>query len=184
MDVKKIAITGITAGLCLPLALFAIILVPIPGLPAASGFWIPAGFYFVMTLWFGLWGALGGHIATTIAMGYFFGYTLHIWMNGGIGDLIAPLVCLIIFKVTKARPDLRARKDIAVWVVAVVISSLVCGLWVHTIHLFFGIITWPSWYIGVLTYLIGDTMAVLAVGTPLLKSLTDYVKQSPMYIWK
>jgi len=57
---RQVAVTGVTAGLCLPLALFAIILIPIPGLPAASGYRIPAGFYFVMKLWFGVWGALEG----------------------------------------------------------------------------------------------------------------------------
>ena len=183
VNVRQVAITGVTAGLCLPLALFAIILIPIPGLPAASGFWIPAGFYFVMTLWFGIWGALGGHIATTIAMGYFFGYTLHVWLDGGIGDLLAPLVCLLVFKLTKASPELKTKRDKIVWAIAVPLSSLVCGLWVHTIHLLFGTITWPFWYIGVLTYFIGDSLAVFTVGTPLLKSLTDYVKQSPMYVW-
>ncbi|MCD6368655.1 MAG: hypothetical protein J7L38_02520 [Thermoproteales archaeon] len=182
--IKQIAVTAVTAGLCLPLALFAIILVPIPGLPAASGFWIPAGFYFVMTLWFGVWGALGGHIATTIAMGYFFGYTLHIWVDGGLGDLIAPLVALVIFKTLKANPELKTQRDYVVWVVSVMIASLVCGLWVQTVHLLFGVITWPFWWIGVLTYFIGDTMAIVTVGTPLLKALTAYVKQSPMYIWK
>ncbi|RLE72399.1 MAG: hypothetical protein DRJ37_02945 [Thermoprotei archaeon] len=183
ISVKNIVITGVTAGLCLPLALFAIILVPIPGLPAASGFWIPAGFYFVMTLWFGVWGALGGHIATTLAMGYFFGYTLQVWADGGLGDFIAPLVCFTIFKIAKANPELKTRRDYVVWIVAVLISSLVCGLWVHTVNLLFGVITWPFWWIGVLTYFIGDSLAVLIVGTPLLKTLTEYVKASPMYVW-
>ena len=184
IGVKQVAITGVTAGLCLPLALFAIILVPIPGLPAASGFWIPAGFYFVMTLWFGPWAALGGHIATVLAMGYFFGYTLQVWLDGGLGDLIAPLVALAIFKLTKANPELKTRKDKIVWFVSVPIASLICGLWVHTVNLMFGVITWPFWWVGVLTYFIGDSLAVFIVGTPLLKALTEYVKQSPMYIWR
>lgn len=184
VNVKQIAITGVTAGLCLPLALFAIVLIPIPGLPAASGFWIPAGFYFVMTLWFGIWGALGGHIATVLAMGYFQGYTLHVWADGGLGDLIAPLVALIIFKVMNARPDLTRKKDRVTWAIAVPIASLICGLWVHSVNLAFGVITWPFWWVGVLTYFIGDSLAVFVVGTPLLKALTSYVKQSPMYIWK
>jgi len=183
VSVKNIVVTGVTAGLCLPLALFAIILVPIPGLPAASGFWIPAGFYFVMTLWFGFWGALGGHIATTLAMGYFFGYTLQIWADGGLGDLIAPLVCFLIFKMTGADPELKTKRDYTIWVVAVLASSLVCGLWVHTVNLLFGVITWPFWWVGVLTYFIGDSLAVLIVGTPLLKTLTGYVKASSMYVW-
>lgn len=183
IEIKDIAVTGVTAGLCLPLALFAIILVPMPGLPAASGFWIPAGFYFAMTLWFGFWGALGGHIATVLAMGYFQGYTLRVWADGGLGDLIAPLVALAIFKLLKASPELREKRDKVIWIIAVPIANLVCGLWVHTINLLFGVITWPFWWIGVVTYLIGDTLAVFIVGTPLLKTLTTYVKMSRMYIW-
>jgi hypothetical protein len=184
INIRGVAVTGVTAGLCLPLALFAIILVPVPGLPAASGFWIPAGFYFVMTLWFGVWGALGGHIATVIAMGYFQGYTLHIWLDGGIGDLIAPLIALGIFKLLGGNPELITRRDKMVWFVSVPIASLLCGIWVHTINLLFGVITWPFWWVGVMTYFIGDSLAIFAVGTPLLKTLTQYVKLSPMYIWK
>jgi len=183
VDIRHVAIVGVTAGMCLPLALFAIILVPIPGLPSASGFWIPAGFYFTMTLWFGVWGALGGHIATVLAMGYFSGYTLQIWLDGGLGDLIAPLVAYAIFRATGARPDLKRRRDLAIWLISVPVASLVCGLWVHTVNLMFGVITQPFWYVGVLTYFIGDSLAVFIVGTPLLKSLTDYVKQSPLYVW-
>ena len=178
-----LVITGITAGVCAVLAMFAIILVPIPGLPAASGFWIPAGFYFVFTLWFGLWGALGGHIATTIAMGYFFGYTLQIWADGGIGDFIAPMVCLFIFKfLFKADPELKTKRDWIAWLIAVPISSLVCGLWVHSVNLAFGVITKPFWKIGVLTYFIGDSAAVFVVGTPLLKTLSRHIKASPVYV--
>lgn len=187
-EVKKgvgpmhLVITGITAGVCGVLAMFAIILVPIPGLPAASGFWIPAGFYFVFTLWFGLWGALGGHIATTIAMGYFFGYTLQIWLDGGVGDFIAPLVALLIFRLVKADPELKTGRDWTTWIIAVPVSSLICGLWVHSVNLAFGVITWPFWWVGVLTYFIGDSAAVFIVGTPLLKALSKYVKASPTYV--
>lgn len=177
-----LVITGITAGVCGVLAMFAIILVPIPGLPAASGFWIPAGFYFVFTLWFGLWGALGGHIATTIAMGYFFGYTLQIWLDGGVGDFIAPLVALLIFRLVKADPELKTGRDWTTWIIAVLVSSLICGLWVHSVNLAFGVITWPFWWVGVLTYFIGDSAAVFIVGTPLLKALSKYVKASPTYV--
>lgn len=177
-----LVITGITAGVCGVLAMFAIILVPIPGLPAASGFWIPAGFYFVFTLWFGLWGALGGHIATTIAMGYFFGYTLQIWADGGVGDFIAPLVALLIFRLVKADPELKTGRDWITWIIAVPVSSLICGLWVHSVNLAFGVITWPFWWVGVLTYFIGDSAAVFIVGTPLLKALSKYVKASPTYV--
>ncbi|MEM0023847.1 MAG: hypothetical protein QW794_06490 [Thermosphaera sp.] len=184
IDARKVAVTAVTAGICLPLALFAIILVPIPGLPAASGFWIPAGFYFPLTLWFGIWGALGGHIATFLAMGYFQGYTLHVWLDGAIGDLIAPLCALLIFKLMDARPDLQRKKDRIAWLIAVPVASLVCGLWVHTVNLLFGVITPPFWWVGVVTYFIGDSLAVFIVGTPLLRTLTSFVKQSPMYIWR
>lgn len=117
-------------------------------------------------------------------MGYFFGYTLQVWLDGGLGDLIAPLVAYAIFRIAGARPDLRRRKDWVVWLVSVPVASLVCGLWVHTVNLMFGVITWPFWYVGALTYFIGDSLAVFIVGTPLLKSLTDYVKQSPLYVWR
>ncbi len=177
-----LVIGGVTAGVCIVLALFAIILVPVPGLPSASGFWIPAGFYFVFTLWFGVWGALGGHIATFIAMGYFSGYTLHIWLDGGLGDFIAPLVTLIIFRALKADPELKTKKDWITWIISVPISSLICGLWVHSVNLAFGIITPPFWWIGVITYFLGDSAAVFIVGTPLLKTLSKYVKASPVYV--
>lgn len=177
-----LVISGVTAGVCIVLALFAIILVPVPGLPSASGFWIPAGFYFVFTLWFGIWGALGGHIATFIAMGYFSGYTLHIWLDGGLGDFIAPLVTLIIFRALKADPELKTKKDWVTWIISVPISSLICGLWVHSVNLAFGIITPPFWWIGVITYFLGDSAAVFIVGTPLLKTLSKYVKASPVYV--
>ncbi|MEM1575460.1 MAG: hypothetical protein QW755_02585 [Nitrososphaerota archaeon] len=177
-----LVISGVTAGVCIVLALFAIILVPVPGLPSASGFWIPAGFYFVFTLWFGVWGALGGHIATFIAMGYFSGYTLHIWLDGGLGDFIAPLVTLIIFRALKADPELKTKKDWITWIISVPISSLICGLWVHSVNLAFGIITPPFWWIGVITYFLGDSAAIFIVGTPLLKTLSKYVKASPVYV--
>lgn len=178
-----LVITGITAGVCAVLALFAIILIPIPGLPAASGFWIPAGFYFVFTLWFGVWGALGGHIATWLGMSYFAGFTLHVWADGAIGDFIAPMVCMLLFKkVFNADPELKRRRDWAAWIVSVPIASLICGLWVHTVNLMFGVITWPFWWVGVITYLLGDSAAVFVVGTPLLKTLSKYVKTAPVYV--
>ena len=178
-----LVITGITAGVCAVLALFAIILIPIPGLPAASGFWIPAGFYFVFTLWFGVWGALGGHIATWLGMSYFAGFTLHVWADGAVGDFIAPMVCLLLFKkLFRADPELKTRKDWVAWIISVPIASLTCGLWVHTVNLLFGVITWPFWWVGVITYFLGDSAAVFIVGTPLLKTLSKYAKTAPVYV--
>jgi len=178
-----LVITGITAGVCAVLALFAIILIPVPGLPSASGFWIPAGFYFVFTLWFGVWGALGGHVATWIAMSYFSGFTLHIWADGAVGDFVAPMVCLLLFKkVFRADPELKTRRDWVAWIVSVPIASLVCGLWVHTINLMFGAITWPFWWVGVMAYFLGDSAAIFVVGTPLLKTLSKYAKTAPVYV--
>ena len=178
----KLVTTAVTAGINAVLALFAIILVPIPGLPSASGFWIPAGFYFVLTMWFGVWAALGALIATFIAMGYFSGFTLHIFLDGAVGDFIAPMVAALIFKkVFKASPLLEAQKDWIAWIVAVPIASVVCGLWVHSVNLAFGAITPAFWIIGVAAYGIGDSLAVFIIGTPLLKKLTSYVQTSPVY---
>ncbi len=177
-----IVMTGITAGVCAVLAMFAIILVPIPGIPGGSGLWIPAGFYFAFTLWFGVWGALGGHIATTIAMGYFLGYTLQVWLDGGLGDFIAPMVTLLIFRALKADPELKTRRDMAIWAISVPLSSLICGMWVHTVNAYFGIIPWGYWWVGVVSYLIGDSIAIFLIATPLLKLLSKYVKATPAYV--
>jgi len=178
----KLVTTAVTAGINAVLALFAIILVPIPGLPSASGFWIPAGFYFVLTMWFGVWAALGALIATFIAMGYFSGFTLHVLLDGAMGDMIAPMVCALLFKkVFKASPLLEKQKDWVAWIVSVPIASLICGIWVHSVNLAFGVITPPFWWVGVVAYLIGDSLAVFIIGTPLLKKLTSYVQTSPVY---
>jgi integral membrane sensor domain MASE1 len=178
----KLVTTAVTAGINAVLALFAIILIPIPGLPSASGFWIPAGFYFVLTMWFGVWAALGALIATFIAMGYFSGFTLHILLDGAVGDFLAPMVAAILFKkVFKASPLLESQKDWIAWLVSVPIASVICGLWVHSVNLAFGAITAAFWIIGVAAYGIGDTLAVYIIGTPLLKRLTSYVQTSPVY---
>lgn len=178
----KLVTTAVTAGINAVLALFAIILVPIPGLPSASGFWIPAGFYFVLTMWFGVWAALGAFIATFIAMGYFSGFTLHILLDGALGDFIAPMVAAVLFKkVFKANPLLEAQKDWIAWIVSVPIASVICGLWVHSVNLAFGAITPAFWIVGVAAYGIGDSLAVFIIGTPLLKRLTSYVQTSPVY---
>jgi hypothetical protein len=178
----NIVSAGITAGVCAVLALFAIIIIPIPGIPGGSGFWIPAGFYFAFTLWFGIWGAIGAHIATTIAMGYFLGYTLVVWADGGIGDFLGPLVILIIFRSLKADPELKTPRDMRIWIIGVVIANIIVAAWVHSINALFGVIPWEYWPVGFIAYLIGDTAAVLIISTPLLKTLTKHVKQTPAYV--
>lgn len=183
--VMNIVIAGLTAAVCIPLSLFAIILVPIPGLPSASGFWIPAAFYFLLTLWFGPAAAVGAFISTWLGMSIFGGFTLNIFLDGAIGDFLAPLVAFFLFKfVFQGDTELAEKKDWTAWIVSVPVASLVCGLWVNTVNFLFGIITWPFWWIGVVTYLIGDSAAVFIVGTPLLKALSRYVKDTPLYYEK
>ncbi|MHA1712993.1 MAG: hypothetical protein ACTSW4_02960 [Candidatus Ranarchaeia archaeon] len=178
----NLVMTGITAGVCAVLALFAIIIVPIPGLPSGSGFWIPAGFYFTFTLWFGIWGALGGYISTFIAMGYFNGYTIVIFLDGATGDFLSPLIPLLAFRFLKADPGLRDTKSRLIWVVTVPISSLFTGMWVHTVNVIFQVISPELWIFGVIGYLIGDTLAVFIIGTPLLIGLTPLVERTPAYV--
>nr|MDO8133215.1 hypothetical protein [Candidatus Njordarchaeum guaymaensis] len=177
-----LVVAGVFGGICAGAALFSIIIVPIPGLPGGSGFWIPAGLYFALTLWFGFWGALAGHIGTFIGMGPFFGFTFQVWADGALGDFFAPLINLAIFRATKADPELKTRRDQAIWVVSVVISTCLASMWIHFVNYSFGTITFNLWKWGVVAYTIGDSAAVLIIGTLLLKTATKYFKTFPYYV--
>ncbi len=180
---SRLVMTGLFAGLCGLVALFAIIIVPIPGIPAGSGFWIPAAIYFTLTLWFGIFGAIAGHIGTFIGMGPFFGFSFQVWANGALGDFFAPIIARVLFiNGFKGDPELKRRKDWIGWIISVPIAACLASMWIHFVNLSFGTITFPAWVLGVVAYTIGDTAAVFIVGTPMLKFGTKYVKSSAWYM--
>jgi len=180
--IRLVVISGIFGGVCATAALFSIIMIPLPGIPGGSGFWIPAALYFALTLWFGFYGALAGHIGTFLGMGPFFGWTFQVWADGALGDFIAPMIALAFFRASKADPELKTKKDWAVWIVSVPISTMLASMWIHFVNLSFGTITFGAWVWGVIAYTIGDSLAVFILGTLLLKLATKWVKTSPFYV--
>jgi hypothetical protein len=182
MKIRLAVISGLFGGVCATAALFSIIIIPLPGIPGGSGFWIPAALYFALTLWFGVYGALAGHIGTFIGMGPFFGWTFQVWADGALGDFFAPLICRAFFLAFKADPELKTRRSYAVWLFSVPISTCLAAMWIHFVNYSFGTITFGAWVWGVIAYTIGDSLAVFTLGTVLLKVATKWVKTSPFYV--
>lgn len=179
----RLAITGVFGGICASAALFSIIIVPIPGIPGGSGYWIPAALYFALTLWFGVFGALAGHIGTFFGMGPFFGFTAQVWLDGALGDFFAPVIAWLIFKKGfHADPELKTRRDWAAWIVSVPIATFLASVWIHSVNYAFGTITFPALTLGVIAYTIGDSLAVFTLGTLILKTASKWVKTSPFYL--
>lgn len=179
----RLAITGVFGGICASAALFSIIVVPLPGIPGGSGYWIPAALYFALTFWFGIYGALAGHIGTFFGMGPFFGFTFQVWADGALGDFFAPIIGWGLFRgVFKADPELKTRKDWTAWIVSVPIATLLASMWIHSVNYAFGTITFGAWVWGVISYTIGDSLAVFTLGTLILKTASKWVKTSPFYM--
>jgi hypothetical protein len=174
-------ITGVTAGVCAPLALFAIITMPVPGVPGGAGIWLPAGFYVAFSMWFGFWAALGGTIASVVTMGAVFGFGIAS-IPLLLTDFIEGIVPVLAFRAFRADPGLTRKRDWVLWIIIVPIASFLDGLWHHPTQALFGATSWEFVPVGIISYTIGDSIAVYLIGTPLLKALTRYVKATPLYV--
>ena len=100
---------AIVTGLCTVLAIFAVIVAPVPPAPGVSGLYIAAAVYVPVSLWFGIWGALAAYVSC-ILLGIYTGMPFLFLLWWSLADFFEGLVPLAAFRLFKIDPEFKIEK--------------------------------------------------------------------------
>jgi len=126
-----IIVFAIVTGICTILAVYAVIVAPVPGAPGVSGLYIAAGVYVPVSLWFGIWGCLAGYLSC-LFMGIWVGMPmpLHILAIWSLADFFEGFVPLAVFRVFNLDVELKMKnsKTLAALLVILLLDLVVSAL--------------------------------------------------------
>jgi len=101
-----------------------------------------------------------------------------------ISDFLAAFMPYLIFKLMKADPELKTRKDWIAYIIGgIILSSLPGSLYYNYINLLIGWLpSWEAFWVGVAAWNIGNYIVVAVIATPLLKIVTKHIKRYGLYV--
>jgi len=186
-EIKRVrvgVIQVVTIAICAALvgvtAIMSSFVVFVPGI---AFFYIPLMIEPLFGSWFGLWGIIGCYLGAIIYQP-FYGLSPMFGFIAGISDAFLAVTALIGFRVFKADPALKSKKDWAVAftfgsVPALVIGSVLYNLLLLPVGWFtFEWAVGPGWW---LTF-IGNAVANFPWYLLLSRALSGFIKRSAMYV--
>ncbi len=178
----RIVTTGVTGGLIAVLAAFGVMAFPV--VPGVAGIYPAIAFIVAFGAWFGIWAAIAAYIGCFIGAGIVGGVPLVINVYWSLADFWEALIPAIGFKVFKADPELKTKKDWAVFLIfGVFLGNLIGGLW-GSITLAWPIefIKWETVFVPTFVAWFSGNVAVTLIVTPvLLRGLSKHIKRSSSY---
>jgi len=182
----RIVTAGVGGGLIAVLAAFGVMTVPV--VPGVAGIYPAIAFIVAFGAWFGIWGAIAAYIGCFIGAGIVGGVPLAINVYWSLADFWEALIPAIGFKLFKADPELKNKKDWAIfWVFGVFLGNLIGAAWGSTTLAIappgvkpvipWSAVFWPTfvfWFVG--------NILVTAIVSPLLLiGLSKYIKRTSVY---
>lgn len=137
----------------------------------------------VFTMWFGIWGAIGVFLGTIIG-GFAWGTTVLVSFVGGFHNILEGIIPALVFYYWPGlRKDLGNAKSLIAYVLfAVILGTFVNALLGNLNYVLWGYSSldyalkvglWPWW--------LADAVAAVALGIPLLISMTRFVEKTSLY---
>jgi len=141
-------------------------------------------FEVIFGVWFGLWGAIASYLGLLIAGTYAGWFPLPLGLVLSVSDFLAAFMPALTFKLMKADPELKTKRDWIAYIIGgVILSSLPGSLYYNYINLLIGWLpSWEAFWVGVVSWNLGNYIVVLVIATPLLKIVTRYVRRTGLYV--
>lgn len=136
----------------------------------------------VFSMWFGVWAVVGVYLGTIIG-----GLTwapILVNSTGGFTTILEGLIpALVFYGSTKLKKDLSDRKSLTAYIVfAVVLGTFACAVLGNLNYTLWGYQTLEyALTVGIWVWWLGDAVAALVIGIPLLRLMTPYVMKTSLY---
>ncbi|MCW4019865.1 MAG: hypothetical protein NWF14_01355 [Candidatus Bathyarchaeota archaeon] len=104
-----LAVCALSTAACTILAIWAVVVAPVPPAPGVSGLYIAAAVYVPLELWFGVWGSIAGYLSCVL-MGLYFGYSVTFALVWSLADFFEGFVPLLAYRTLKIEPSFRLEK--------------------------------------------------------------------------
>jgi len=169
--------TAVMATLC---TLGGFIMGVVPGIPI--GFCPAVPVMVPFALWFGVYGVMATYIGCLFG-GLMKGFPATIAIPWTIADVIEAAIPLLAFRLLKADPALKTRRD---WVVflafAWLINGLVSSLFGSVAPVWLGMWTWNAVFWIWIQYFACTLVLVGAITPAILKTSTEFLKRTRAYV--
>lgn len=136
----------------------------------------------VFSMWFGIWAVIGVYIGTIIG-----GLTwapILVNSTGAFTTILEGLIpALVFYGSTRLKKDLSNKNSlIAYFVFAVLLGTFACSLLGNLNYTLWGYQTMEyTFSVGIWVWWLGDAVAALVIGVPLLRLMTPYVMKTSLY---
>ncbi len=136
----------------------------------------------VFSIWFGIWGVIGVYFGTLI--GGLAWAPILVNMTGGFTTILEGLIpALIFYTFTNLKKDLTDKRSLVAYLIfAVVLGTFACSLLGNLNYTLWGYQTMEyTWTVGIWVWWLGDAVAALVIGIPILRLMTPYVQRTSLY---
>lgn len=177
-----IVLTATMAGVLGVLMIYSIITTTI--VPGVAALYPATAFEVVFGSWFGVWGGIAAYIALVIAGTYGGWFPLPLGLVLAVSDFSGAVIPAAAFRLLKGDVGLKSRRDWAIYIAFGIILSTVPGsLYYNLINLYVGWIpSWEAFWVGVISWNLGNFLVNTVIGIPLLRVVTPYVKRAGLYV--
>ncbi len=177
-----IVLTAIMAGVLGVMILYAAITTTI--VPGVAAVYPATAFEVVFGCWFGVWGGIAAYIGLIIAGTYAGWFPLPLGIVLALSDFSAAVIPAAAFRLLKGDVGLKGGRDWAIYIVfGIVLSTVPGSIYYNLINLYIGWIpSWEAFWVGVISWNLGNFLVNTIIGIPLLKVVTPYVKRAGLYV--
>ncbi len=165
------------------LARFAVLALPVAGVPGVSGLYIAVAFMILFALWFGGYGAIAAYAGCFIGAGVLSGIPAQVnwyWSLAGLWQVLIPLVAV---RMLNADLALSKRRDILIFVIfGVLVNNAFGALW-GTVTLAVGnIIAWAEVTPAFVAWCIGNIIVTAVIVPIALRYGTPHVRKTRIFV--
>lgn len=176
---KQIVIIAITTAVYALLGLFGSAFQIAPGV---SLVYPATAIAVVFSIWFGGWAVIGVYIGTII--GGLSWAPVVVNSTGAFTTILEGLIPALVFYGTSSlKKDLSDKKSLVAYIIfAVIIGTFACSFLGNLNYTLWGYQTMEyTFSVGIWVWWLGDAVAALVLGLPILKFMSPYVMKTSLY---
>lgn len=173
-DETDLMLVGVLAGIVAVLDVVGMVTFPI--MYGVSGLYIGVAFFTAFAVWF-RWRGLASIYVGLLVGKVIVGQITIFAPVTNLANVIGALVPLFVFSLDRFDPRLESRSDVAALVVVAFLYSLFSGVYFFTTAYLVGLVPYETVFVGLSSWLVGDTLVIAVLGSLLLRTATPVVAQ-------